>query len=217
MPDMLDDRAQDNWRSLIAIADLVGGDWPARARAASVALCAPRAGQEETKGVLLLCAVREVFDREGRDTIPSSLMIERLCDLPDSPWSEWNRGKPISARSVARLLRGFEIEPQKGRQSNFYVRADFEDAWSRYVEGDTPSESSTTSTSSTPLKDKGNSVEDKTGVELASSTVAEAVEDGSSTPPQSSTEKPNDPNAVEDVELVKLPGGPDAHTIRGMI
>ena len=64
MPEALDDRAQDNWRSLIAIADLVGGDWPLRARAAAVALCAPRAGQEETKGVLLLRAIREVFEQE---------------------------------------------------------------------------------------------------------------------------------------------------------
>jgi hypothetical protein len=32
--------------------------------------------------------------------------IGELCALPESPWSEWNRGKPISARSVARLLGG---------------------------------------------------------------------------------------------------------------
>ena len=66
MPSVLDDRAQDNWRPPIAIADLVGEDWPTRARAAAVALCAPRAGQEETKGVLLLRAIREVFEKDGR-------------------------------------------------------------------------------------------------------------------------------------------------------
>jgi len=217
MPNILDDRAQDNWRSLIAIADLVGGDWPMRARAAAVALCAPRAGQEETKGVLLLRAIREVFEREDRDSIGSSLLVECLCALPDSPWSEWNRGKPISTRSVARLLGGFEIAPQPGRQNNFYVRSDFEDAWSRYVAGETPSGTSTTSTSSTPLKNKGNSVEDKTGVEDPSSTGVEDVEDRSSTHAPSSTENSNDINAVEDVELVEVPGEGDARTIRGVI
>ena len=233
MPNVLDDRAQDNWRSLVAIADLVGGDWPARARAAAIALCAPRAGQEETKGVLLLRAIREVFEQVHRDTIASSLLVERLCALPDSPWSEWNRGKPISARSVARLLAGFEIAPQKGRQSSLYIKADFQDAWSRYVAGETPSQTSTSSTSSTPLKNKGNSVEDRAPEKGASSTsstefarstgkpnninAVEDVEDGYFRPAPSSTEKPNDINAVEDVELVELPEGADARTIRGVI
>ena len=32
LPDELDDRAQDIWEPLLAIADLAGGDWPTRAR-----------------------------------------------------------------------------------------------------------------------------------------------------------------------------------------
>ena len=32
MPEVLHDRAQDNWEPLIAIADAAGGDWPKRAR-----------------------------------------------------------------------------------------------------------------------------------------------------------------------------------------
>jgi putative DNA primase/helicase len=32
IPDALNDRAADNWRPLLAIADLAGGEWPARAR-----------------------------------------------------------------------------------------------------------------------------------------------------------------------------------------
>ena len=78
VPEALDDRAQDNWRSLITIADLVGGGWPALSRAAAIGLCAPRAGQDESKGILLLTAIREVFDQEYSDTIASSLLIERL-------------------------------------------------------------------------------------------------------------------------------------------
>jgi Protein of unknown function (DUF3631) len=30
LPDELDDRAQDIWEPLLAIADLAGGDWPTR-------------------------------------------------------------------------------------------------------------------------------------------------------------------------------------------
>jgi putative DNA primase/helicase len=42
MPDSLDDRACDNWEILIAMADLVGGDWPGLTREAAVRLSAHR-------------------------------------------------------------------------------------------------------------------------------------------------------------------------------
>jgi putative DNA primase/helicase len=38
LPDALDDRQQDNWEILVAIADLAGGGWPGIARNASVYL-----------------------------------------------------------------------------------------------------------------------------------------------------------------------------------
>jgi hypothetical protein len=38
LPDELDDRAQDVWEPLLAIADLADGEWPERARAAALAL-----------------------------------------------------------------------------------------------------------------------------------------------------------------------------------
>jgi predicted lipoprotein with Yx(FWY)xxD motif len=36
IPAALNDRAADNWRPLIAIADLAGGEWPQLARQASL-------------------------------------------------------------------------------------------------------------------------------------------------------------------------------------
>jgi uncharacterized protein DUF3631 len=36
IPDALHDRAADNWRPLLAIADVAGGDWPVRARRAAL-------------------------------------------------------------------------------------------------------------------------------------------------------------------------------------
>jgi Protein of unknown function (DUF3631) len=38
LPDELDDRAQDVWEPLLAVADLAGGDWPHRARQAALDL-----------------------------------------------------------------------------------------------------------------------------------------------------------------------------------
>ena len=40
LPDELHDRAADNWRALVAIADELGGTWPDAARGAAKALTA---------------------------------------------------------------------------------------------------------------------------------------------------------------------------------
>jgi hypothetical protein len=63
-PDMpLEDRAADTWEPLVAVADLAGGGWPERARAAAQVMTAAEAQQEEdtSASVRLLGDLREVF------------------------------------------------------------------------------------------------------------------------------------------------------------
>ncbi len=58
----VEDRTADTWESLIAIADLAGGDWPARARTAVLALTADRdAATEVPLKVRLLIDTRTAF------------------------------------------------------------------------------------------------------------------------------------------------------------
>ena len=51
VPDELNDRPADNWDPLLAIADLAGGDWPARARKAAIELSRDADAASETVGV----------------------------------------------------------------------------------------------------------------------------------------------------------------------
>src|SRR5262249_8331051 len=102
VPDALHDRAADNWRPLLAIADLAGGDWPALARKAACDL----SGVEEdgSLGVLLLADVREAF---GTDKVMrSSDLIAKLTADPEGPWAEDSTGKPLTQPHLARKLRG---------------------------------------------------------------------------------------------------------------
>jgi putative DNA primase/helicase len=75
MPPHLHDRAADNWRPLLAIADLAGGPWPARARSAAVQLSGSK-GDAETPAAALLADIREVF---------------KAADVPESSREYWWR------------------------------------------------------------------------------------------------------------------------------
>jgi Protein of unknown function (DUF3631) len=144
LPDELDDRAQDVWEPLFAIADRAGGDWPERARRAAIALSGNGARAEESAGIQLLADIRGILDLREADRISSATLAEALHEIEESPWSEWY-GRPITARGIARLLARYEIRPKSVRlddetTAKGYKRDQFEDAWTRYL----PSESGTT-------------------------------------------------------------------------
>jgi putative DNA primase/helicase len=144
VPPGLDDRASDNWRPLLAIAELAGGDWPRRGRQAAIAL----SGQtdDEAEGVQLLGDIRDIFAKEGQgrkeepDRLASAALVEALGKMEERPWAEWGRqGKPITAPQLARLLRPFEIAPRTIAfgtvRAKGYLLDQFEDAFSRYLPG----------------------------------------------------------------------------------
>jgi hypothetical protein len=149
MPAGLNDRAQDCWRPLLAIADLVGGRWPASARKSAAKLTGKADDEALSAGVLLLGHVREVFDAKRADRIASTALVDALNDNEAWPWGEWRQGKPISPRGVAKILQRYGVKSHKARNANEYRVADFADAWSRYAppaRGEFPVASSTSST-----------------------------------------------------------------------
>jgi len=136
VPRDLHDRAADNWRCLLAIADLVGKTWPERARAAAVNLSVGDLG-DESAAIMLLADIHDFFDERGVDHIPSVNLCEALHGKEDRPWPEWRHGKAITTRQVARLLRPFGVRPKGIRDGEKtpkgYDRKDFSDAWTRYL------------------------------------------------------------------------------------
>jgi len=77
-PDMpLEDRAADTWEPLIAIADLAGGTWPDRARAAALTLTAEHEASSDTPDtVRLLADCRRVFASVAE--LPTEVLLARL-------------------------------------------------------------------------------------------------------------------------------------------
>jgi hypothetical protein len=135
----LEDRAADTWEPLIAIADLAGGDWPARARDAAATMTQAEAQQEEdtAASVRLLADLRQVFQAAEAEALYTSSILEALHQLEDAPWADWY-GHPLTTRELAKLLRPYQVESKNVREHGGaprkgYARADLHDAWVRYV------------------------------------------------------------------------------------
>src|SRR5215831_15119000 len=134
----LNDRANDLWEPLLAIADRAGGEWPERARKASLGLSGDGAAGEDNRGVELLRDAKKVFDVSKAAELPTKVFIAALCADEERPWSAYSKGEPISDRQLAKLLRPFGIisgtvHPPGAPDAKGYRRADFEDAWARYL------------------------------------------------------------------------------------
>jgi hypothetical protein len=96
-----------NWELLLAIADLTGGDWPARARAAAIKLARDR--EEPSQGKRLLAALRSLFRKHGE--LLTSRQVEQLLTADDDgEWANY-KGHPISKWEIANLLKPYDIAP----------------------------------------------------------------------------------------------------------
>jgi hypothetical protein len=85
MPSSLRNRAADNWRSLLSIADSFG--YGEAARVAATVLSANRL--DEDVGVQLLIDVRTIFQAGEVDRIGSAALVEQLIGLDEGQWGEW--------------------------------------------------------------------------------------------------------------------------------
>lgn len=151
LPDALNDRAQDNWEPLLAIADATGGEWPTRARHAALTLSAgDEVDRSQSKGVELLADIRTVFDhrkaegKAGWDRLSSVDLLAALCQDEEAPWATYNRGKEMTPRQLSNRLREYGIVSKTVRRGldrfKGYELSQFTEAFDRYLPEDTPSE-----------------------------------------------------------------------------
>ncbi|WP_068494032.1 DUF3631 domain-containing protein [Pseudoclavibacter helvolus] len=125
----LEDRAADLWEPLLAVAEVAGGKWPERARAAALALTkASGEDDEASESLELLTDCKEVWQLIRSDFIKSADLAGRLMRLPDSRW-----GDGMSGRRLSDHLRPYSIRPLSNGSVRGYHRAHFEDAFDRYL------------------------------------------------------------------------------------
>ena len=139
LPADLNDRAADNWRPVIAIADLAGGAWPSKAREAALLLSgAGDSDADDSVKVQLLIDLQALFQARATDRLSSEEIVNALSEMEERPWPEWGKSrKPMSKPQLARMLSPFGVKPKQiwieGRNPRGYELAQFEDAFERYV------------------------------------------------------------------------------------
>lgn len=136
LPHQLNDRAQDNWEPMIAIADTVGGKWPRIARSAAMKISGAT-DSSKSVGVELLSDIKDIFDTKLIDRICTADLIDELVKDDENPWATYNRGTPIKPRQVSKKLAGYGITSGTIRIGSMtkkgYKREQFEEAFSRYL------------------------------------------------------------------------------------
>jgi putative DNA primase/helicase len=146
LPDEINDRAQDIWEPLFAIATLAGSVWIEKAKKAAIALSGQIDIDADSIRVQLLADIYQAFKDKAVEWLSSTELVDTLTAIEDHPWCEFNKGKPLTAKGLKNLLAAFDVKPTKERASNGYHVAQFEDSFSRYLP-DSPPLSSTSSTS----------------------------------------------------------------------
>jgi len=135
LPSELDDRAADGWEALFAIADLAGGDWPTRARAAAVELSAGGDGDEAGRGVQLLRAIRVALADD--EAVTTARLLASVNQDDELPFGAWRDGKGLDARTLARMLKPYGVKPRVLRIGDEtprgYRRQELRDVFERYL------------------------------------------------------------------------------------
>ncbi|TPN57592.1 DUF3631 domain-containing protein [Mesorhizobium sp. B1-1-9] len=134
MPLGIKDRDADVWEPLLAVADAAGGDWPERARVSCVSLVSASKVATPSLGIRLLADLKMVFGTNDR--ISTKTLIELLCGLPESPWSDL-KGKALGDTGLADRLKPYGVKSKQIRIGEWtgkgYERTDLHDAWKRYL------------------------------------------------------------------------------------
>jgi putative DNA primase/helicase len=136
LPDALNDRAQDNWEPLLAIAECAGPEWVRRATAAALKLSGD-ASEVVSTGNELLADCNHVFESKQVDKIRTTELIAALVADDEGGWATYNRGKPITPRQLGKLLAGYGIKSKTVRfgphTPKGYELSQFTDAFARYL------------------------------------------------------------------------------------
>jgi putative DNA primase/helicase len=136
LPSSLNDRAQDNWEPLLAIAMTAGPEWLQLGITAALKLSGGESASQ-TIGTELLSDIQEIFWEKQVVRISTADLIRALCADDEKLWLTYNKGSQITPKQLAGKLKSYGIQSKTIRMgyetAKGYEREQFEDAFFRYT------------------------------------------------------------------------------------
>jgi DNA polymerase-1 len=132
------ERAEDLWEPLLAVAAAAGGEWPQRARRAALELTLNDDDSTDL-AIVLLADIRLVFaGAKWPEAMKSGELVNKLNALEEAPWGGLRDGKGLSTHRLAHELAAFGLEPEKhrteeGEQIRGWWLRSLEPVWKRYL------------------------------------------------------------------------------------
>ena len=135
----IQDRDEELWLPLFAVCQVAAPERLDELEAIAIGLASAKEDDPNNYGIEILADIRRVFVSGGAKNTSSEELLKALNAMSESPWQhfKYTNGQPLDARWLAKLLKPFGIHSKTIRMANgtpkgFY-RADFEDAWKRYL------------------------------------------------------------------------------------
>jgi len=136
LPNSLNDRAQDNWEPLLAIAMTASDEWFKKGTSAALKLSDVESASQ-TIGTELLSDIQKIFKDKNVDRIATADLLSTLCADDERPWQTYSKGFPITPKQLANKLKAYDIKSKSIRIGNTtakgYEKDKFTDAFSRYI------------------------------------------------------------------------------------
>jgi hypothetical protein len=131
IPDVLNDRAEENWVPLLAITELAGPRWSALARKAMETLEGNQAEEDDSPAEYLVHSLqrlysqrlaakhkRELFslDKEDDFHLFSTEIVAALNKDKEAPWGAWKN--ELTEHALGRMLGSFGVKSQQHRRGD---------------------------------------------------------------------------------------------------
>lgn len=137
LPDILNDREQDNWEPLVAIADVAGGKWPLAVRTAARDIAVRQTPSVSSTGTELLKDIRDILTDYNDTKIHGYHLLFLLCEEKERIWANYNNGRELEQSQMSKMLGEFGIKSKDVRLGNEvrkgYEISSFGDAFTRYL------------------------------------------------------------------------------------
>jgi putative DNA primase/helicase len=117
LPGRLNDRAEDCWWPLLAIADVAGGSWPTLARTAALALSG-EGDDSDTFVTKLLQALKQDFVDHGEDRDQGFQITTEICEHlnkdKEAPWADLTKFKnQMTPELLAKNLSPYKVKSEQ--------------------------------------------------------------------------------------------------------